>query len=335
MTIRLGINGFGRIGRAVARILNDHSDIQIVAINDLTKPDMLGHLLKYDSIYRGYPGSVEVKENALIIDGVEARITAIKDPAEIDWAAVGADIVLDSTGIFKDRAGLEKHIAAGAKRVALSVPPKGDLDATIVFGVNDDILTGSEKLVSNASCTTNAAAPVTKVIHEAFKIKRGYINTIHAYTNDQCLMDFPHSDWRRSRAAALSIIPTTTGAAKAVGKVIPELNGKLDGMAYRVPVPTGSIVDMIFEVEQDATVEAVNAAVKAAAAGPQKGIIEYVEDPIVSSDIIGNSHTSIFDAQTTQVLDNNMVKVASWYDNEWGYSTRLVDLIRKLASFES
>lgn len=330
MTIRIGINGFGRIGRTVTRILHDHEGVDIVAINDLTAPDQLAHSLKYDSVFHKFPGDVIAEGKTLKIDHWEARVTAERDPADIDWGAMGVDIVLESTGMFRSREGLEKHLKAGAKKVVLSVPAKEKLDATIVLGVNDHLLTGKEQLVSNASCTTNAAAPVTKVIHENFGIKRGYINTIHAYTNDQHLMDYPHADWRRSRSAAINIIPTSTGAAKAVGKVIPELEGRLDGMAYRVPVPDGSIVDMLFEVEKHTDAEAVNAALQAAAEGPLKGILQYQTDPIVSMDILGNSHTSIFDSLLTQVLDGTMVKVASWYDNEWGYSCRLIDLMEKL-----
>jgi len=332
MTLRIGINGFGRIGRVVTRILHQRGlDVEIVAINDLTHPDQLAHSLKYDSVYHRFPGEVGIEGDQMRIGPWRARVTAIKDPAELGWGALGVDVVIESTGVFRKRADVQKHIDAGAKKVILTVPPKDELDAIIVLGVNDGDLTGSEKMVSNASCTTNAAAPLTKALHDAFTVKRGVINTIHAYTNDQRLIDYPHSDWRRSRSAALSIIPTTTGAAKAVAKVIPELKGKLDGGAYRVPTPVGSIVDMVLEVSRNVTVEEVNAAVKAAADGPMKGILQYEDDPIVSVDIIGNPHSSIFDAGSTQIIDGNLIKAATWYDNEWGYSNRVIDLALKLA----
>ena len=330
MTIRVGINGFGRIGKAVTRILQERGGYELVAINDLTDPERMAYGLKYDSIYRKFPEEVAIEGKNLRIGNWNARITSERDPANIDWGSLNVDFVVESTGQFKKRADLEKHLASGAKRVLLSVPAKEPLDATVVMGVNDSDLTGSEKLVSNASCTTNAAAPITSVIHKAFGIQRGFISTIHAYTNDQNLMDFPHKDMRRSRSAPMSIIPTTTGAAIAVTRVIPDLAGKLDGMAYRVPVPDGSIADMLFVLDRDVTVEEVNDVVRTAAEGAQKGIIAYETDPIVSSDIIGNPHSSVFDSQLTQVLDGNMVKLASWYDNEWGYSNRMVDLIEKL-----
>ncbi|CAM2070303.1 type I glyceraldehyde-3-phosphate dehydrogenase [Sulfidibacter corallicola] len=330
MTIRIAINGFGRIGRAVTRIISQSDDIELVAINDLTEPAQLAHALKYDSIFGRMEG-VHAEGDLLVTPKYRARVTAIKDPAEIDWASLKVDFVIESTGRFRKRAEIAKHLAGGADRVLLSVPAKDALDATIVFGVNDHELTGSEKLVSNASCTTNAAAPVVKVIQDAFGIEKGFINTIHAYTNDQRLMDMPHSDWRRSRAAAVNVIPTSTGAAKAVGKVIPALEGKLDGMAYRVPVPDGSVVDMVLQVQKEVTADEVNAAMKEAAEGPMKGILGYSVDPIVSTDILGNPHSSIFDSPLTQVLDGNFVKVVTWYDNEFGYSNRMVDLIRKLA----
>lgn len=331
MTIRIAINGFGRIGRTVTRIISQRDDIELVDINDLTSPEQLAYALKYDSIFGRLEG-VRAEGDRLITPKFDARVTAIKDPAEIDWASLKVDFVIESTGIFRKRAQIEAHLRGGAKRVLLSVPPKDALDATVVLGVNDSVLTGAEKLVSNASCTTNCAAPVAKVIHEAFGIEKGFINTIHAYTNDQRLMDMPHSDWRRSRAAALNVIPTSTGAAVAVGKVIPELNGKLDGMAYRVPVPDGSVVDMVVQVKKNTTAEAVNAAMKEAAEGPLKGILSYETDPVVSGDIIGNPHSSVFDSQLTQVLDGNFVKVVSWYDNEFGYSNRMVDLMLKIAA---
>jgi len=328
MAIRLGINGFGRIGRTVTRILQSHPAIELVAINDLASIEQLAHALKYDSVYHKFPGEVEVNGTSLSINGRNVRLTATRDIPQIDWSDV--DIVIEATGKFRKRAEIESHLQAGAKKVVLAVPPKDSLDATIVLGVNDHELRAEHRMVSNASCTTNAAAPVTAVIHENFGVKRGYLNTIHAYTNDQRLIDFPHADFRRSRAAAVSIIPSTTGAAKAVGQVIPALNGKLDGTSYRVPVQDGSIVDMLFEVEKPVTVELVNAALKEACAGRLLGIVEYCTDPIVSSDIIGNAHSGVFDAGLTQVIDGCMVKVAVWYDNEFGYSCRLVDMVNKL-----
>jgi len=328
MTIRIGINGFGRIGRTVTRILQSVPEVELVAVNDLASIEQLAHALKYDSVYRKFPGDVEVNGSNITVDGREIRFSAIRNVEELDWS--GVDCVIEATGVFRKRAQIEGHLSAGAKKVVLAVPAKDALDATVVLGVNDDDLQASHRLVSNASCTTNAAAPTTNIIHQTFGIQRGYINTIHAYTNDQRLIDFPHKDFRRSRAAAISIIPTTTGAAKAVAKVIPALSGKLDGTAYRVPVPDGSIVDMLFEVEKAATVEAVNAAVKEACESTLHGIVEYCTDPVVSTDILGNSHSGIFDAGLTQVIDNHFVKVAVWYDNEYGYSCRLVDMIRKL-----
>ncbi len=330
MALRIGINGFGRIGRAVTRQLHERDGVAVVAINDLTEPAQLAHALQYDSVYHRFNGRVDANGDRLAIGDWQVRVSAIKDPAQIDWRAAGVDIVIEATGVFKRRADLEKHLAAGARQVVLCVPPKDELDATIVMGANDHLLRGDERLVSNASCTTNAAAPLTKVIHENFRVQRGCINTVHAYTNGQRLVDTPHKDWRRSRAAALSIIPTTTGAARAVTKVIPELEGKLDGMAYRVPVPVGSIVDMTFEVADPVTVEAVNQAVLQASKNQMKGIIEYQSDPLVSADIVGNTHSSIFDSLLTQVVDGRLLKVASWYDNEWGYSARVADLAVKL-----
>jgi glyceraldehyde 3-phosphate dehydrogenase len=334
MTIRIGINGFGRIGRTVTRILLQRDDFEIVAINDLTGTEDLAHALKYDSVYPTVP-SARADGDYLIIDGMRPRVTAHRDLADLEWGALGVDYVVESTGIFKKRAQLEQHLSLGADKVFLSVPPKDAIDAVIVMGVNDDALRAEHQIISNASCTTNAAAPLTKVIHDAFTIRHGLINTIHAYTNGQHLVDAPGGDRRRSRAAALSVIPTTTGAAKAVAKVIPSLTGKLDGMAYRVPVPVGSIVDMVFEVERDVTVEEVNQAVRSAAMDRLKGILAYQDEPIVSVDIIGDSHSSIFDALITQVMQQRMVKVASWYDNEWGYSCRLVDLMARAAELSN
>ncbi|MCK5072354.1 MAG: type I glyceraldehyde-3-phosphate dehydrogenase [Bacteriovoracaceae bacterium] len=330
MTIRIGINGFGRIGRTVFRILQEYNDIEVVAINDLVDPKTLAHLLKYDSIMGRFKGTVETSDNAIIVNGKPITISAEKDPANIGWGNKNVDIVLESTGIFRNRAGIEKHLAGGAKKVLLSVPSKTpeDVDATIVFGVNSDILKGDHKLVSNASCTTNCLAPVAKVLHEKFGIQKGLMTTIHSYTNDQNVIDAPHSDLRRARSAATNIIPTTTGAAKAVGLVIPELKGKLNGCAMRVPTQTGSLVDLVVTLNKSATVEEINAAMKEAANGSLKGVLDYVEDPIVLTDIIGDSHTSVFDAKSTMVVEGTMVKVVSWYDNEYAYSCKCVDLFK-------
>lgn len=328
MTISIGINGFGRIGRTLTRILQEKGNFNLAAINDLAPQKALAHALKYDSIYRQFPGTVESGPNVMIINGREVCLSAERDPANIDWHDI--DFVVEATGVFRKRAQVEGHLRGGARKVVMTVPAKDALDATIVMGVNDGELTGAEKLVSNASCTTNASAPITRVIHEAFTIKRGYLNTIHAYTNDQRLLDFPHADFRRSRAASVSIIPSSTGAAKAVAQVIPALTGKLDGTAYRVPVPDGSIVDLLFQVERETTVDEVNTVVKEACKGRLVRILEYQEDPIVSNDILGNSHSGIFDSGLTQVIDGTMVKLAVWYDNEYGYSSRILDLMETL-----
>jgi len=331
MATKIGINGFGRIGRNVFKLLMASDEFEVAAINDLTDAQTLAHLLKYDSVSGVYDGTVEAKDDAIVVNGQEIKVTAIKNPAELPWKELGVDMVLESTGVFRAKAQCMMHIEAGAKKVLLSVPPKDAIDAIIVAGVNCDTLKSSDQIVSNASCTTNCLAPVAKVIHETFGIKRGLMTTIHAYTNDQRVQDMPHSDLRRARAAANAIIPTTTGAARAVGKVIPDLNGKLDGMAMRVPVIDGSVVDLVAELEKEATVDTINGAIKTAAEGPLKGILQYCEDPIVSCDIIGNAHSSIFDALCTSVMDGNFVKVVSWYDNEWGYSCRCVDLFKKMA----
>ena len=331
MAIRIGINGFGRIGRNVFKILIASKEFEIVGINDLTDAKTLAHLFKYDSTYGPFSGTIEAKANAIVVNGKTIGISAEKDPAALKWGERGADLVLESTGVFTAREQCMKHIAAGAKKVLLSVPPKDDVDAMIVMGVNDDTLKPEHKIVSNASCTTNCLAPLAKMLHEAFGIKRGLMNTIHAYTNDQQLLDAPHKDLRRARSAAESVIPTTTGAARAVGKVLPALKGKLDGFALRVPVPVGSVVDLTAELAKNATVEEINAAAKKAAEGSLKGILQYCTDPIVSRDIVGNPHSSIFDSELTAVMDGNFVKVISWYDNEWGYSNRCVDLFRKMA----
>lgn len=332
MATKIGINGFGRIGRNVFKILTESSDFEVAGINDLTNAKTLAHLLKYDSVSGPFKGTVEAKENAIVVNGREIPISAVRNPAELPWKELGVEMVLESTGVFRSKEKCALHLEAGAKKVLLSVPPDGAVDAIIVLGVNDDELKAEHAIVSNASCTTNCLAPVAKVLHEAFGIKRGLMTTVHAYTNDQPVQDQPHSDLRRARAAAQSIIPTSTGAARAVGKVLPALDGKLDGMALRVPVIDGSVVDLSVEFEKEVTEESINAAIKAAAEGPLKGVLEYTEDPIVSVDIIGNPHSSIFDAQCTKVMDGNFAKIISWYDNEWGYSNRCVDLFRKMVS---
>ncbi|HJR86815.1 MAG TPA: type I glyceraldehyde-3-phosphate dehydrogenase [Acidimicrobiia bacterium] len=330
--IRVAINGFGRIGRAVFRIIAERteSEIEVVAINDLADDDILAYLLEYDSVMGPFEQEVDVKDGVMTVGKHDVKMLYIKDPSELPWKDLAIDVVVESTGVFRTRDTLQKHIDAGAKRVILTVPADDEIDDTVVLGVNDDQLGADDVIVSNASCTTNSLAPLAKVLDEAFGIKRGIMTTVHAYTNDQRLADVPHKDLRRSRAATENIIPTTTGAAKAVGKVYPKLDGLLHGMAMRVPVPDGSTVDLVVELEKNVSVEEVNAAVKAAAEGPMAGVLEYTEDPIVSTDIIGNPHSSIFDAGGTQVLGGNLVKVLSWYDNEWGYSNRVVDLIERL-----
>jgi glyceraldehyde 3-phosphate dehydrogenase len=329
---KVAINGFGRIGRNVFRIIaaRPESDIEVVAINDLSDDDILAYLLEYDSVMGRFAQDVTVSDGVMKVGGHEVRMLMERDPGNLPWEDLEVDVVIESTGVFRDRASLQKHLDAGAKRVILTVPSKDKIDETIVLGVNDEELGPEDLIVSNASCTTNCLAPLAKVLDDEFGIKKGVMTTVHAYTNDQRLADVPHEDLRRSRAATENIIPTTTGAAKAVGEVLPGLDGKLDGMAMRVPVPDGSTVDLVVELGKDVTVEEVNAAVRRAAEGPLAGIIEYTEDPIVSTDIIGNPHSSIFDASGTQVLGGNLVKVMSWYDNEWGYSNRVVDLIERL-----
>ena len=330
---KVAINGFGRIGRMSFRELCTRKSVEVVAINDLTSADTLAYLLKYDSVHGRFDGEVSVDGEYLIINGKRIRVYAEKDPANLPWKELGVDIVIESTGLFKNREKMMKHINAGAKKVVLTVPSdkKEDVDAKVVLGVNDHILTKDIQLVSNASCTTNCLSPIAKVLNDNFGVVRGLMNTIHSYTNDQKILDLPHSDLRRARAAAVSIIPTKTGAAKAVGLVLPELAGKLDGLAMRVPTPDGSVVDLTVELERPATREEINAAMKKAAEGEMKGILEYVDEPIVSTDIIDNKHSSIFDSMLTQVLDNNFVKVVSWYDNEKGYSTRICDLTERMA----
>ncbi|MCK5251193.1 MAG: type I glyceraldehyde-3-phosphate dehydrogenase [Spirochaetaceae bacterium] len=332
--MKIAINGFGRIGRNVFKIAFERPGIDIVAINDITDPRTLAHLLKYDSTYGVYNKTVKVKDDAIVVDDREVKILAVKNPAELPWGEMGVDVVIESTGIFRNAdspgGGYKDHIKSGAKKVILTVPAKDEIDQTIVLGVNDDSLDLSFEAFSNASCTTNCLAPVVKVLNDAFGIEQGLMTTIHAYTNDQVILDMPHSDIRRARSAGLNIIPTTTGAAAAVGKVIPELKGKLNGMAMRVPTPTGSVVDLVVQLGKNVTKEDVNAVVKAAAEESMKGVLEYTEDPIVSMDVKGNSHSSVFDAGSTMVMENGFVKIVSWYDNEFGYSTRVVDLAQKL-----
>jgi glyceraldehyde 3-phosphate dehydrogenase len=332
-TIKVGINGFGRIGRLTYRALLTKSNVEIVAINDLTDAKTLAHLFKYDSVHGKFSGEIKVDGEYLVINGKKIKVMAEKDPANLPWGALGVDIVVECTGIFRTREKMTKHLNASAKKVLLSVPSdnKADVDATIVLGVNDNTLTPDMKLVSNASCTTNCLAPIAKVLNDAFGIKKGLMNTIHSYTNDQIILDAPHKDLRRARAAAVSIIPTKTGAAKAIGLVIPELDGKMDGFAVRVPTPDGSLVDLTCELNREVTKDEIHAAMKAAADGPMKGVLEYLDEPLVSCDIIGNPHSSIFDSGLTKVLGGNLVKVVSWYDNEYGYSCRLADLLVKMA----
>ena len=336
MAIRVGINGFGRIGRLTFRGLMAKPDVfEVVGINDLTDNKTLATLLKYDSIHRRYPGTVEYDDENLTVSGKKIAAMAVRNPAELPWGKLGAEIVLESTGVFRgrktdDKAGFDSHLDAGAKKVVISAPAKGP-DLTCVLGVNDDKLTAEHKCISNASCTTNCLAPVAKVIQEKFGIVKGLMTTIHSYTNDQVVQDFPHKDLYRARAAALNMIPTTTGAAEAVGLVLPEVQGKLTGFSLRVPTPTGSAVDLTVETAKPVTADAVNAAIKEAADGPMKGILCYTEDPIVSTDIIGDPHSSIFAAPWTKVVGDTMLKILSWYDNEWGYSCRSVDLIEKIA----
>jgi glyceraldehyde 3-phosphate dehydrogenase len=332
MAIKVAINGFGRIGRLVFKRMMQDGEIEVVALNDLTDNKTLAHLLKYDTIHGRYPGSVTAREDGIEVDGFFIKIFEERDPANLPWKELNVDYVIESTGVFRKREQIAKHLEAGAKKVVLTVPAKDEIDATIVLGVNEETLKPEHQIVSNASCTTNCLAPVAKVLNDAFGIDHGLMTTVHSYTNDQKVLDLPHSDLRRARAAAANIIPTTTGAAIAVGKVIPELNGKLDGMALRVPTFDGSLVDLVAVLKKDVTREEVNEAVRKAAEGQMKGILEYTEDPIVSSDIIDNFHSSIFDALSTMVIENRTVKIISWYDNEWGYSCRVVDLLKKIAT---
>ncbi len=331
MSIKVGINGFGRIGRNVYRVIAEREDIDVLAINDLTDARTLSILLKYDSVHGRFNGEVGTKDNTLVVKEKEIRLTKERDPASLPWKELGVEVVIESTGIFTTKADCEKHLEAGAKKVILSAPAKDQLDATIVMGINDNDLKPEHKIVSNASCTTNCLGPLVKVINDSFGIEKGLMTTIHAYTNDQKVADLMHSDLRRARAAAINIIPTTTGAAKAIGEVIPELKGKLDGMAMRVPVANGSVTDLVATVKKNVSIEEINNVIKTASENELKGILEYCEDPIVSSDIIDNAHSCIFDSLSTYVIGDNLVKVIGWYDNEWGYSNRMVDLTERIA----
>ena len=326
--MRIAINGFGRIGRSVFRILNALKDMEIVAINDIAKNDVLAYLLKYDTVMKRFNDTVTTVGDMMMTTHQKVKMLAVYDPAELPWKELDVDVVVEATGIFRTREKLMPHLEAGAKRIILTVPAKGEIDYTLVIGVNDDGLKPEHRIVSNASCTTNCLAPMAKVLNDAFGIEYGVINTVHAYTNDQRLADVPHTDWRRSRAAAENVIPTTTGAARAVGKVLPALAGKLDGIAMRVPVADGSVVDSIMILSMDVTIDQINEAVlEASTSKGMKGVLEYSTLPVVSSDIIGNPHSSIYDAPYTKVVGGNMVKTVNWYDNEWGYSNRIVDLI--------
>ena len=326
---KVAINGFGRIGRLTFKRLIKSDNLEVVAINDLTDTKTLAHLLKYDSVHGKFDGTVEATDNGIVVNGTEIRVYAEREPANLPWGDLGVEMVLESTGRFVDPAGAGGHIEAGAKKVVISAPAKGDIP-TVVLGVNDEILTGDEAILSNASCTTNCLAPMAKVLDDTFGIEQGYISTIHAYTADQNLQDAPHRDLRRARAAAYSIVPTSTGAAKAVGLVLPHLKGKLDGIALRVPIPDGSLTDLTVVLKKEATAEEINAAMKKASEGPMKGILEYTEDPIVSIDIVGNPHSVIFDAKLTSA-GGKLVKVVGWYDNEAGYSHRAADLMERIA----
>jgi glyceraldehyde 3-phosphate dehydrogenase len=331
---RIAINGFGRIGRTIMRIAKLHRHYDVVAVNDLSAPEQLAYAFKYDSIHGTYPGQVECRGTTMTIDGDPFEVLAERDPAGLPWREMEVDYVIESSGAFRTLQALNKHLEAGARRVILTVPCKDPLEATLVAGVNDHVVTADTRIISNASCTTNCAAPLAKVLQQAFGIERGLLTTVHAYTSDQRLIDAPHKDPRRSRSAATNIVPTSTGAARAIGLVLPELAGRLDGLAMRVPVPDGSLVDLTAELQQDVTEESVNAAMKEAAEGPLRGILEYCDQPIVSSDIIGNPHSTIFDSLLTQVIGGRMVKVIAWYDNEWGYSTRVEELIERLAEMD-
>ncbi len=328
---RIAINGFGRIGRTVTRIAKLRRHFNVVAINDLSGPDQLAYSFKYDSVHGIYPGKVSIEGSTMLVDDDSFMVLGEKDPAKLPWREMEVDYVIESTGKFRRLDDLKTHLQAGARRVIVTVPTKDYLESTIVLGVNDHVLTKDAVIISNASCTTNCSAPLALVLHRSFGIRHGLLNTVHAFTSDQRLVDTPHADFRRSRHASVNIIPTSTGAARAIGRVIPELEGKLDGVALRVPVTDGSVVDLTLELEKPVTVQQVNDAVRAAAEGDLKNVLEYQTDPIVSSDIVGNSHSCIFDSLLTQVIDGTFLKVIAWYDNEWGYSSRVADLIERLA----
>lgn len=330
MSIKIGINGFGRIGRLVFKRMFAMGGFDVIAINDLADSKTFSHLLKYDSIHGKFPAEVKVSENGIMVGGKEIKVTSEKDPSVLGWDKLGVDIVIESTGVFTNKEKLGLHLKAGAKKVILTAPPKDDLDAIVVLGVNDNMLKPEMKIISNASCTTNCLAPMVKVLDDAFGIEKGFMTTVHSYTNDQVMLDQPHKDLRRARAGAINILPTTTGAARAVGKVLPHLKGKLDGFSLRVPTPDGSITDFVSVLKKEVTVEQVNEAMKKASEGELKGILEYCEDPIVSTDIVGNDHSCIFDSLSTMAT-GNLVKVIGWYDNEWGYSCRVVDLVNKIS----
>ncbi len=329
MAIKVGINGFGRIGRLVFRALIDNPNVEIVKINDLTDNATLAHLLKWDTMHGPFKGSVESDDESLTVNGKKILASAERNPEALGWGDLGVEIVVESTGVFRTRDKAAMHITAGAKKVVISAPASGKVDATVVLGVNDDVITSDMAVLSNASCTTNCLAPMAKVLHEQFGIVSGYMTTIHGYTADQNIQDGPHKDLRRARAAAINIVPTSTGAAVAVGEVLPELNGKLDGFAARVPVADGSLTDLTAVISKPATADEINAAMKAAAEGPLKGILQYTDEPLVSSDIVGNPHSCIFDSDLTKA-NGTLVKIVGWYDNEWGYSSRVADLVQKL-----
>lgn len=333
-TPKIAINGFGRIGRQVIRIAKTRRHFDVVAINDLVDPDHLAYAIKYDSVHGPYPGEIQLDGSTMTLDGDPFEVLQERDPAKLPWKELGVDYVIESTGKFRRIEQLNHHLEAGAKRVIITVPTKDYLESTVVMGVNDEVVTKDATIISNASCTTNCAAPICKILHEEFGIRRGLLTTVHAYTADQRLVDAPHRDFRRSRHAALNIIPTSTGAAKAIGRVIPELDGRLDGIAMRVPVPDGSVVDLTVELEQSVEVEQINAVMAAAAAGDLAGILQYQTDPIVSTDIVGNQHSSIYDAPMTKIMGGNLVKIIAWYDNEWGYSSRVADLIARVAELD-
>ncbi len=331
--IKVAINGFGRIGRLTLKAVMERDNVEVVAVNDLTDSATLAHLLKYDSVHGKFPYEVKADGNDLVVSGRKIKVYDEKDPGNLPWSDLAIDVVVEATGVFRDRESVGKHLKAGARKVILCVPSKSpdDVDATVVLGVNDNDLKPEHQIFSNASCTTNCLAPVAKVLNDTFGVKHGLMNTIHSYTNDQIILDAPHKDLRRARAAAMSIIPTTTGAAKAVGLVIPELKGKMDGFAMRVPTPDGSIVDLTCELNTEVTKEDINKAMKKAADGPMKGIMEFCDEPLVSADIIGNPHSSVVDSLLTQVINGKFVKVVSWYDNEYGYASRVADMIEKVA----